>query len=89
MKANLKQGVEKMREITCHGIVTGRTFRQEHFETASKDAGQRAKVLRKAGFNVDVSALGPQVTNVGIVKMTMVTISNPNENVPEVNVVRI
>lgn len=64
----------KKADVICYGLVRGRDWQQEHYETARKDAGRRARELRKAGFKVAVSPLGLQVTNVGTVRMTMVTI---------------
>ena len=81
------------KEIRCYGQVNQGRWCQEHYETASRDAGRRAKVLRACGYEVIVSSLGIQVTPVGYVKMTMVTI-RPGANadtcgLPEVEVVRI
>lgn len=64
------------RPTICYLLVRGRNFQQEHYETASCDSRVRARQLRKLGFTVTVSALGTQVTNVGKIKMTMVTIHN-------------
>ena len=47
---------------------------QAWYETATRDAGRRAKQLRALGFSVSVSPMGPQVTGVGVVKMTLVTV---------------
>ena len=60
--------------MITYGIVGTGTWRQEHYETASRDAGKRARELRALGYAVVVSGLGLQVTPVGLVKMTMVTI---------------
>ena len=60
--------------ITCYGQVNAGRWCQEHYETASRNAAQRAKELRAAGYFVTVSSLGTQVTNVGYVKMTMVDV---------------
>ena len=78
------------RKITCYCMVTNqRTFRQESYETASGDARVRARALRKAGYTVYVEGMGEQVTSVGRVKMTLVTIVNPDDNVPTVNTERL
>lgn len=77
-------------EITCYGKTTGANWQQEWYESASKDAGRRARQLRKDGFRVTVAPMGIQVTAVGTVKMTMVDIrSETIWEVPEVKVVRI
>lgn len=47
---------------------------QESYETASRDAGRRAKELRAAGYQVVVSAMGLQVTRLGLLKLTLVDI---------------
>jgi len=48
---------------------------QESYETASRDAGRRSRQLRKLGYKVAVGSMGPQVTPVGTVKLTMVTVA--------------
>jgi hypothetical protein len=72
-----EQSNSKPTEIICYLLVRGRNFQDEHYETASRHARVRAKQLRKLGFKASVSALGPQVTSVGKVNMTMVSIHNP------------
>ena len=52
---------------------TGR-FSQETYETASRNAAKRSRQLRRLGYQVAVGPMGPQVTPLGIVKMTMVHI---------------
>lgn len=59
---------------TCYGQVNGGAWCQEWYETASRDAGRRARQLRAAGYRVTVEAMGEQVTSVGRVKMTVVDI---------------
>lgn len=61
-------------EVICYGQVNQGRWCQEHYETASRHAGRRAKQLREAGYDVIVQAMGMQVTNVGLVRMTMVDI---------------
>jgi hypothetical protein len=65
---------------------------QASYETASRDAGRRAKQLRQLGYQVSVSSLGPQVTRVGTIKTTLVDIRPGSHadtyGLPEVNVVR-
>lgn len=58
----------------CCGQVKTGSWCQEHYETASRDAGKRARELRLAGYHATVSSLGPQVTPLGVIKMTMVDI---------------
>lgn len=67
--------------MTCYGQVNQGSWCQEHYESASRDAGRRVHQLRKAGFLAKSSPMGPQVTRVGVVRMTTVNIapgSNPD-----------
>jgi len=57
---------------------TGR-WCQETYDTASRHAGIRSRQLRKAGYKAHSSAMGPQVTGVGLVKLTLVSIE-PGSN---------
>jgi len=78
--------------MNCYGQINGNGWTQENYETASRDAGRRARQLRKAGYKVIVSAQGSQVTNVGRINMTMVDIHGNFEqmsNLPPVNIVRL
>ena len=68
-----------MKTPVCYLLVRTRNSQQEHYETAANDARTRARELRKLGFRVSVSPLGPQVTSVGIVRMTLLTIHDPGE----------
>jgi len=65
--------------MTCYQRVSGNGWTQEWYETASRDAGKRARELRKEGYRVAVSGMGSQVTNVGRVNMTLVDIRSENE----------
>ena len=47
---------------------------QETYETGTNGARQRARLLRKAGYLVAVEPMGQQVTHVGLIKLTLVTI---------------
>jgi len=60
--------------MICYGLTRTRNSQQEWYETASRHAGKRARLLRKLGFKVTVSAMGDQVTNVGRVRMTILTV---------------
>jgi len=66
-----------------------RDITTEYYETASKQAGIRARLLRAAGFHVTAGSMGNQVTRVGLVKLTMLTIRGDADNLPPVNVERI
>jgi hypothetical protein len=59
--------------------MTSRNVIQEWYETASRHAGGRARYLRGQGFKVSVEGMGFQVTNVGRVKMTLVTIEHDGD----------
>lgn len=78
-----------MDSITCYGVVRGNDWMQEHYESASGHARRRAAQLRKCGLSVTVSPLGPQVTGVGVIKMTMLTIRGELDMVPDVKIERI
>ena len=78
-------------ELRCYGQVIGRGFANEWYETASRDAGKRARELRGLGLKVSVEAMGFQVTPVGRVKMTLVSVHGTYDeiaSVPSVQVVR-
>lgn len=88
MKENETRKETKMNEVRCHFRVNQGHWCQEHYETASRDAGRRARGLRKAGYDVRVSSLGPQVTEVGVIKMTMVDI-RPGANADTFGIPRV
>jgi hypothetical protein len=77
----------------CYGQVNQGTWCQEWYETASKDAGLRARSLRKLGYVCHVQAMGSQVTGVGHVKMSLLDIrpgTNPDTaNLPKVRIERV
>ena len=85
--------------ITCYGATQGPDWRQEVYETASRDAGKRAREVRKAGFQVVTAGMGTQVTPMGTVKLSIVTIERRGDDgirrlfgadeVPPVRVVRL
>lgn len=54
----------------------GVMWKQEWHETAAKTSGPRARQLRKEGFKVTVGSMGMQVTPVGRVKLSLLTIHN-------------
>ncbi len=60
--------------MKCYGQVNEGRWCQEYYETASKDAGRRARQLRKAGYDVVTSSGQNVVTPVGWVRMSMVDI---------------
>ena len=60
--------------MRCYGQINTGKWCQEMYETSTKDAGKRARQLRKAGYQVFSSTLGSQVTSVGVVTMSMLTI---------------
>lgn len=65
-------------------VVRTASCQQESYETASRSAAKRSRQLRKLGYQVTTSPMGLQVTPWGFVKLTMVTIFNPDDNLPKV-----
>lgn len=61
--------------VTCYGVVNFGDHQQEHYESASGDARKRANELRALGYKVTAAPMGPQVTSVGTVNMTMLNVS--------------
>jgi len=55
-------------------VVNNGRWCQESYETASRDAGRRARQLRELGYAVTVSSLGPQVTPLGSIRTTLIDI---------------
>lgn len=53
--------------------------KQIMLEQGNKVNRQICRELRKNGFNICVSSLGNQVTSMGLIKTTMVTIFNYTE----------
>jgi len=49
-------------------------MRQEWHDPKAGTARKRAKQLRDAGFQVTVSDMGPQVTRVGLIRLSMLTV---------------
>ena len=68
-----------LRSPICCLQVNAGTWCQESYETSTGDAKIRAKQLRAAGYRVAVSAMGMQVTPLGLLKLTMVDI-RPGSN---------
>jgi len=76
--------------ITCYGQYHSAGNTQEWYDTASRDAARRTRELRKAGFRCVSQAVGSQVTPVGVVKMTLVSIwCDDHADLPPVDVVRL
>lgn len=68
------------KNVTCYSQSNQGTWCQEFYNTSTRDARKRAKVLRKEGYKVMVSSMGKQVTPVGKAKITMVTVLPGNNN---------
>lgn len=66
-------------QVTAYGVYRSRHSQQEWYETKSRDARKRAKYLRTLGFKVSVSQGGPQVTPVGRINMTLLTVVYPED----------
>jgi hypothetical protein len=60
--------------MTCYLQVNNGRWCQESYETASRDAGRRAKQLRDLGYLVSVTTMGRQVTRLGLMKLTLVDV---------------
>jgi len=75
----MKNSGNKGEEMRSYSTVNTGTSAQEMYETASRDAGHRARELRRLGYRVSVGSLGPQVTSVGRIAMTLVSI-HPGTN---------
>jgi hypothetical protein len=73
----------------CYLRVSGRTnsgtiWAQEHYDGMTNHARVRAAQLRKLGYKATCASLGPQVTSVGLIKMTMVNVYSTYDNlIPE------
>ena len=79
--------------MKCYGQINQGNWCQETYETASRDAGRRARQLRKSGFQAHAGVMGSQVTSVGMVKLTMLTIlpgsHSDTLDIPKVDIERI
>ncbi len=70
--------------MRCYGRTETETFVQEWYETASRDAGKRARELRELGFRVAYSKMGSQITKVGTVRMTLLSAKcDQGQKIPE------
>jgi len=82
--SNPNRGGKAMtKPITCYGVAPAYPYRQEWYGTASRDAGRRARQLRKLGYHVLVSPQGEQMTKVGRIKLTLLTIMGVDGQLPE------
>jgi len=54
------------------------------FEQGNPETRKCCNELRKAGYKISVSSLGYQVTNVGLIKTTMVTVYNADGKVQDI-----
>ncbi len=60
--------------VVCYGIIRSLSCQQEWYETAARTASRRAAELRRQGFRVVVSPMGFQVTPVGTLKMSLLSV---------------
>jgi hypothetical protein len=78
--------------MTAVTIVNSGNWCQESYETSSREAGERARQLRKLGYRVRCSAMGPQVTSLGRMTLTLVDVHPGSHadtfDLPKVQVVR-
>lgn len=56
-------------------------MKQIFLEQGAKQNRRICKELRKAGYKITVSSLGNQVTNCGMIKTTMLSIFNEDNNI--------
>lgn len=68
--------------MTCYGRVGTTKWTQEWYETQSRDAAARARELRKLAYRVSVGSMGMQITPVGRVKMTLVSVQHLDQSPP-------
>lgn len=61
-------------EPICYLQINNGRWCQEIYETVSRHSRTRAAQLRKAGYQVSVSSMGPQITSIGLIKLTLVDI---------------
>ena len=69
--------------MTCYGRTGTHSWTQEWYETRSRDAGRRARELRRQGYSPATAAMGMQVTPVGRVKMSLVSVRHPDKSPPQ------
>ncbi len=77
--------INRQRNAPPYNVVRTRQSQQEWYETGSGDARKRAKQLRKLGYKVFVENMGTQVTRDGRFKMTLLSVMDPDDNLPEPN----
>lgn len=81
------------KEINCYLQVNSGKSCQEHYCTMSRQARCRAKALRDLGYKVITSTPESQITSVGRIKLTTLTImpgvNQDTFDLPEVNLVRL
>lgn len=61
-------------QLTAMSVVNQGDWCQESYDSSSRQARKRATQLRRLGYAVRCSSMGPQVTQVGVVVLTMVDI---------------
>ena len=59
-------------------IVNQGTWAQETWDTGNPGIRKRVADLKKRGYRVVTSAMGTQVTRVGVIKMTLINIRPGN-----------
>lgn len=67
--------------VTAYGVTRTPTVQQEWYATGTGDARRRARQLRALGYRV-VTSSSDQITPVGRVKMTLLTVFNPDDALP-------
>ncbi len=65
--------------IACCSQVNTGHWCQETYETAAREAGRRVRQLKRVGYEAYSDSLGPQVTPLGVIKLSIVSI-RPGDN---------
>lgn len=76
------------KNVICYSQSNQGKWCQEYYDTFSGDARKRVKILRKEGYEVTADYMGKQITHIGGVKMTRLTIlpgtNNDTMSIPPV-----
>ena len=68
--------------MACINRVGTATWTNEWYETATGEAVERGRKLRKLGYKATVSAMGSQVTDVGLIRLSLVGVRHNGLNPP-------
>ena len=68
--------------MRCYGVTDGPGWRQEVYESSTREAGARVRQLKRAGIHATACPMGLQVTSVGMVRLTLVNIHGDYDHIP-------